>query len=291
MRRFETADNSVALAINGINWNEVSIGMFMTSLLGTLSSLGTLLGGILAKLLNSGPNYPQQVIDTPQPRVFVINGITPDVLDGQDHPDDKDKSGWGKKFTEQLNDKGFTKVTNLKAAYRDKSAEWYYFGSEQLGDYRQVLDEYDQGKDGKWTKEAMQQIENQLAQNPLKPGEKIVLAGYSGGAAIMANLVEGLEAKYGKDSVSGYVAVGGVVADMNKAAGADKVLIIEGKDDWVARNTPIDLANIAADRQRVDEFKGKNAIKVEVGGGHTDYVSDDEAAKAVAKEFLPPKAE
>lgn len=81
----------------------------------------------------------------------------------------------------------------------------------------QVVGEYVLGSYGPQTRETYAYIQNDLRNNPLLPGQSVVLVGHSGGGAIVTNMAGMIERNLGYN-VSGVVTAGSPLADYSAAA-------------------------------------------------------------------------
>ncbi len=119
----------------------------------------------------------------------------------------------------------------------------------------QVAQEYVLGDQGHYTQQTFDAINRDLAQNPLVPGQKIILIGHSGGGAIVSNLAGMVETRLGRE-VEGVVTLGVPVSNFDQASRyADQVVDIRHKDDNVGRaylrseegrvGVPVALAQVA----------------------------------------------
>ncbi len=80
----------------------------------------------------------------------------------------------------------------------------------------EVLAEYISGEHGKYTERIYNEIAADLRDNPLAPGQTVMLMGHSGGGAVTANLAGMLERNLGVD-VSGMVTMGSPVSNYDEA--------------------------------------------------------------------------
>jgi WXG100 family type VII secretion target len=106
-------------------------------------------------------------------------------------------------------------------------------GVSQVVGGGQVLVEYYAGRFGPETNSSFDFIQRDLKNNPLLPGETIILVGHSGGGAINANLAGKLERELGVD-VKGVVNVNSPLANLREASRyAEYVVDFHHKNDIV----------------------------------------------------------
>jgi len=105
----------------------------------------------------------------------------------------------------------------------------------------QVAGEYLLGENGYYTNQTYDWIADDLKNNPLLPGQKIVLVGHSGGGAPASNLAGMIEKRLGYD-VAGVVTLGSPVANTDNARQyAESVVNIRDSQDLFG--TPIIRSN------------------------------------------------
>ena len=113
-------------------------------------------------------------------------------------------------------------------------------------DAGEVFNEYMQGEHGMYTEKMISNIQRDLEQHPLAPGQKVIVIGYSGGGALSTNATPILEemspvrrsdGSYESIDVEGTVTMGSPVANVDKASRYSKVLEIRDAGDPVG--TPI----------------------------------------------------
>lgn len=105
----------------------------------------------------------------------------------------------------------------------------------------QVAVEYVSGERGYYSQKVYHEIARDLAENPLLPGQSLILMGHSGGGAVVTNLSGMLERNLGVD-VSGVVTMGSPVANFDEARRyAEHVVDIRHAGDRVAAplGTPV----------------------------------------------------
>lgn len=98
----------------------------------------------------------------------------------------------------------------------------------------EVVQEYTMQDQGKYTRETYANIVNDLKQNPLLPGQTVMMIGHSGGGAVVSNLAPMLENNLGVD-VSGVVTMGSPVANADRAMQYAKFLSISDKGDYIGQ--------------------------------------------------------
>ncbi|MBM7843388.1 WXG100 family type VII secretion target [Herpetosiphon giganteus] len=98
----------------------------------------------------------------------------------------------------------------------------------------EVVQEYTMQDQGKYTQESYNFIKQDLARNPLLPGQSVMLLGHSGGGAVVSNLAPMLENNMGVD-VSGVVTMGSPVANADRAMQHAKFLSISDKGDYIGQ--------------------------------------------------------
>lgn len=98
----------------------------------------------------------------------------------------------------------------------------------------EVVQEYTMQDQGKYTQESYNFIQQDLARNPLLPGQTVMLIGHSGGGAVVSNLAPMLENRMGVD-VSGVVTLGSPVANADRAMQYAKFLSVSDKGDYIGQ--------------------------------------------------------
>lgn len=101
----------------------------------------------------------------------------------------------------------------------------------------QVFVEYQAGERGVFTQQTLAFINEDLRNNPLLPGQTVILIGHSGGGAVVSNLAGEVERTAGVD-VSGVVTMGSPVSNYDAASRyAEQIVQVRHQDDLVG--TPI----------------------------------------------------
>lgn len=137
---------------------------------------------------------------------------------------------------------GVNLLTNKSSDLINGTVETY----NTTNDAKEVFDEYMQGEHGLYTDKTISNIQYDLNQHPLAPGQKVIVIGYSGGGALSTNATPILEemspvrrsdGSYESIDVEGTVTMGSPVANVDKASRYSKVLEIRDAGDPVG--TPI----------------------------------------------------
>jgi WXG100 family type VII secretion target len=118
----------------------------------------------------------------PAPRVYIVNGINCDDPSGT-------PGSFQRTMKETMQKYGYPEdeIVALNAIYNTQTPFKTLVGVDQ------VMWEYINKEKGRYTEEISQQILLDLQNNPLAPGQKLVLVGHSGGGAVMSNAVSILE--------------------------------------------------------------------------------------------------
>lgn len=97
----------------------------------------------------------------------------------------------------------------------------------------EVLREYYRGEEGPYTNQVFREIENDLKQHPLAPGQSITLIGHSGGGVVVTNLAGMIERNLDKD-VSSVITMGSPVANYDEAGRyAETIVQIRHRNDLI----------------------------------------------------------
>jgi len=100
----------------------------------------------------------------------------------------------------------------------------------------EVVDEYLRGEQGRYTQQVYNEIAADLRDNPLLPGQTVILIGHSGGGAVAANVTGMLERNLGVD-VSGVITMGAPIANFDEAQRyAEKIVDVRHRDDMLVQS-------------------------------------------------------
>jgi pimeloyl-ACP methyl ester carboxylesterase len=103
----------------------------------------------------------------------------------------------------------------------------------------EVLQEHVYGERGRYTEQIYNEVAADLRDNPLAPGQSVILMGHSGGGAVTANLSGMLERNLGVD-VSGMVTMGSPVSNYDEAGRyAEVIADVRHSKDPVVNYVPI----------------------------------------------------
>lgn len=118
-----------------------------------------------------------------------------------------------------------------KAAAEAPGVSTLYGGGE-------VAAEYLRGEQGKYTRQVYNEIAADLRDNPLVPGQTVILMGHSGGGAVTANMAGMLERNLGVD-VSGMVTMGSPLSNYDEAKHyVETIADVRHTKDWVVNTMP-----------------------------------------------------
>jgi|YNPBryunderm2012_1023409.scaffolds.fasta_scaffold10056_1 WXG100 family type VII secretion target len=152
----------------------------------------------------------------------------------------------------------------------------------------EVVDEYLRGEQGRYTQQVYNEIAADLRDNPLLPGQTVILIGHSGGGAVAANVTGMLERNLGVD-VSGVITMGAPIANFDEAQRyAEKIVDVRHRDDMLVQSVgplPIRGAPPGSGGGRPDGSNGNTFILplyTQTADAHGSYMQDP----AVSHEML-----
>jgi len=152
----------------------------------------------------------------------------------------------------------------------------------------EVVDEYLRGEQGRYTQQVYNEIAADLRDNPLLPGQTVILIGHSGGGAVAANVTGMLERNLGVD-VSGVITMGAPIANFDEAQRyAEKIVDVRHRDDMLVQSVgplPIRGAPPGSGGGRPDGSNGNTFILplyTQTKDPHGSYMQDP----AVSHEML-----
>jgi len=186
------------------------------------------------------PNQAGRPDKTIRPRIYIINGINSDGNVPGGYGDDQSVA------TERLLERyGYDpdQVKSTSAIYLkpqgpklivNNITNWA--ANEGLGigqGIGEVVGEYLLGERGRYTQQVYNEIAADLRDNPLLPGQTVILIGHSGGGAVAANVTGMLERNLGTN-VSGVITMGAPIANFDEARRAEKIVDVRHVNDiWV----------------------------------------------------------
>ena len=152
----------------------------------------------------------------------------------------------------------------------------------------EVVDEYLRGEQGRYTQQVYNEIAADLRDNPLLPGQTVILIGHSGGGAVAANVTGMLERNLGVE-VSGVITMGAPIANFDEAQRyAEKIVDVRHRDDMLVQSVgplPIRGAPPGSGGGRPDGSNGNTFILplyTQTADAHGSYMQDP----AVSHEML-----
>ena len=177
---------------------------------------------------------------------------------------------------------GATKINNITASIaRIPGASETYGACEVVGEYLH-------GERGRYTQQVYNEIAADLRDNPLLPGQTVILIGHSGGGAVAANVTGMLERNLGVD-VSGVITMGAPIANFDEARRyAEKIVDVRHVNDMLVKSVgplPIRGAPPGSGGGRPDGSNGNTFILplyTQTADPHGSYMQDP----AVSHEML-----
>ena len=267
--------------------------------------------------LEEADRYSDNLAELPPPRVYLINGINATSPDGIPNP----SMAEFEQFLEAHTTIPGSDIVATPAIYNTDLRDLLHgslwpmdpgkrflldkilgFANTPYG-AGEVSQELLLGSSGNYTRETADFIAQDLIRNPLKPGQKILLIGHSGGGIVASNLAGTLEQRFGVD-VEGSVTMGSPVFDDSRATlYVEKTLHINDHHDPLVMDQYRHQHPLLADMldQTINPVRFWDPTSVGAshsetvyaetysntspGGGHSSYMQNKEVVDILGAEY------